>query len=49
MESGASTNGNLDAMVEQLEILAQRIKRKNGKVQELQKENERMGKQLEEV
>ncbi len=49
MERGASTNGDLDAVAEQLEMLAQRIKKKNGEVQELQKENERMAKQLEET
>jgi predicted ATP-grasp superfamily ATP-dependent carboligase len=48
MENGAPTNGDLDAVVEQLEMLAQKI-RKNGEVQELQKENERMVKQLEET
>ncbi len=48
MENGAPTNGDLDAVVEQLEMLAQKI-RKNGEVQELQKENERMAKQLEET
>ncbi len=47
MEKGASANGDLDAVAEQLEMLAQRIKKKNGEVQELQKENERMVKQLE--
>jgi hypothetical protein len=35
MESGASTNGDLDAVVEQLEMLAQRIRKKNGEVQKL--------------
>jgi len=30
-------------------MLAQRIKKKNGEVQELQKENERMAKQLKET
>jgi hypothetical protein len=35
MERGASTNGDLDAVAEQLEMLAQRIKKKNGEVQEL--------------
>ncbi len=49
MESGASINGDLNVVVEQLEMLAQRIKKKNGEVQELQKENERMAKQLEET
>ncbi len=46
MESGASTDGDLDVVVEQLEMLAQRTKKKNGEVQEIQKENERMAKQL---
>ncbi len=36
MESGASINGDLNVMAEQLEMLAQRIRRKNGEVQELQ-------------
>jgi hypothetical protein len=36
-------------VVEQLEMLAQMIKKKNGEVQELQKINERMAKQLEET
>jgi len=49
MENGASTNGNLDAVVEELEMLVRRIKKKNGEVQELQKENERMVKQLKET
>ncbi len=49
MENVASTNGDLDAVVEQLEMLAHKIKRKNGEVQELQNENERMAKQLEET
>lgn len=49
MENGASTNEDLDAVVEELEMLAQRIKKKNGEVQELQKENGRMAKQLEET
>jgi predicted RNA-binding protein with PIN domain len=49
MESGASTNGHLDVVAEQLEMLAQMIRKKNGEVQELQKENERMAKQLDEV
>jgi hypothetical protein len=35
MESGASTNEDLDVVVEELEILAQRIKKKNGEIQEL--------------
>jgi hypothetical protein len=35
MESNASTNGNLDAVVEQLEMLAQKIYKKNGEVLEL--------------
>ncbi len=48
MESGASTNEDLDAMDEELEMLAQRI-RKKGEIQELVKENERMAKQLEET
>jgi DNA-binding protein H-NS len=39
----------LDAVVAQLEMLPQKIKKKNGEVQELQKENERMAKQLEEA
>jgi hypothetical protein len=37
MESGASTNGDLDAMDDQLEMLAYRIKKKHGEVQKLQK------------
>jgi peptidoglycan hydrolase CwlO-like protein len=37
MESGASTDGDLDAMDKQLEMLAQRIRKKHGEVQELQK------------
>ncbi len=37
MENGASTNGDLDAVAEQLEMLAQKIKKKNGEVKELQK------------
>lgn len=49
MESGASTNEDLDVVVEQLEMLAQRIRKNNGEVQELQKENEKMAKQLEET
>ncbi len=49
MENSASTNGDLDVVVEQLEMLAQKIKKKNGEVLELQKENEKMGKQLEET
>jgi hypothetical protein len=32
MESGVSTNGDLDAIAEQLEMLAQKIKKKNGEV-----------------
>jgi hypothetical protein len=32
MESSASINGDLDAVVEQLEMLAQNIKKKNGEV-----------------
>jgi hypothetical protein len=32
MESGASTSGDLDVMVEQLEMLAQRVMKKNGEV-----------------
>ncbi len=35
MESGASTNEDLDAMAKELEMLAQRTKKKNGEVQEL--------------
>ncbi len=46
MKNGASTNEDLDAVVEELDMLAQRIRKKNGEVQELQKENERMAKQL---
>jgi TolA-binding protein len=49
MESGASTNEDLDVVAEQLEMLAQRIRKNNGEVQELQKENEKMEKQLEET
>jgi predicted RNA-binding protein with PIN domain len=49
MESGAPANGDLDVVVEQLEMLAQKIRKKNGEVQKLQKENERMAKQLEET
>ncbi len=49
MENGASANGDLDVVAEQLEMLAQKIKKKNGEVQELQKENERMEKHLEET
>ncbi len=49
MESGASTNEDLDAMAKELEMLAQRTKKKNGEVQELQKENGKMAKQLEET
>jgi hypothetical protein len=30
MEGGASTNGDLDPVVEQLEMLAQKIRKKNG-------------------
>ncbi len=49
MENSASTNGDLDAVAKQLDILAQKMKKKNGEVLELQKENEKMGKQLEET
>ncbi len=49
MENGASTNGDLDAMVKQLEMLAQNIGKKNGEVRKLQKENEKMAKDLEET
>jgi hypothetical protein len=35
MESDASTNGDLDARAKQLEMLAQRIRKKNGEVQKL--------------
>jgi hypothetical protein len=35
MESGPSTNGDFDAIVEQLEMLAQNIRKKNGEVQKL--------------
>ncbi len=49
MENSASTNGYLDVMVEQLEMLAQKIPKKNDEVFQLQKENEKMAKQLEET
>jgi hypothetical protein len=49
MESGASTNEDLDVVDEELEMLAQRIRKKKGEVQKLVKENERMAKQLEET
>jgi len=49
MENGASTNEDLDVVAEQLEMLAQRIRKNNGEVQELQKKNEKMAKQLEET
>jgi hypothetical protein len=32
MENNASTNEDLDVVVEQLEMLAQKIKKKNGEV-----------------
>jgi hypothetical protein len=35
VEDGASSNGDLDVMAKQLEMLAQRVRKKNGKVQEL--------------
>jgi hypothetical protein len=35
MENSASTNGDLDVMVEQLEMLAQKIKKENGEVLKL--------------
>jgi hypothetical protein len=35
MESGASTNEDLDVVVKELEMLAHRINKKNGEVQEL--------------
>jgi hypothetical protein len=35
IKNGASTNGDLDAVAEQLEMLAQNIKKKNGEVQKL--------------
>jgi hypothetical protein len=41
MENSASTNGDLDEVAKQLEMLAQNIKRKNGEVLELQKEMRR--------
>ncbi len=44
MESGASINVDVDVVVEQLEMLAQMMNKKNGEVQEMQKENERMAK-----
>ncbi len=49
MENGASTNGDLDVVVEQLEMLAHKIRKKSGEVQQLQKENERMEKKLKET
>jgi peptidoglycan hydrolase CwlO-like protein len=49
MESSASIDGDLDIMDEQLEMLAQNIKKGNGEVHKLQKENERMEKKLEET
>jgi hypothetical protein len=49
MESGASTNEDSDVVDEELEMLAQRIRKKKGEVQKLVKENERMAKQLEET
>jgi hypothetical protein len=33
MENGASTNGDLDVVVEQLEMLAHKIRKKSGEVQ----------------
>ncbi len=47
IENSISTNGDLDVMVEQLEMLAQEIQKKNGEVLELEKENEKMEIQLE--
>ncbi len=44
MKNGASTNGDLNVVAKQLEMLAQKIKKKNSEVQKLQKENERMEK-----
>jgi hypothetical protein len=35
MENSASTNGDLDAVAKQLDILAQKMKKKNGEVLEL--------------
>jgi hypothetical protein len=35
MKSSASTTGDLDAVVEQLEMLAQKIRKKNGEVLKL--------------
>ncbi len=49
MESSISTNGDLDVVVEQLEMLAQKIQKKNGEVLKLQKENEKMEIQLKET
>jgi CHAT domain-containing protein len=49
MESSASTNGDLDVMVEQLEMLVQMIRKKTNERFELQQENEKMAKQLEQT
>jgi hypothetical protein len=49
MESNASTNGDLDVVAEQIKMLAQKIKKKYGEILELQKENEKMAKQLKET
>jgi hypothetical protein len=35
INSGASTNGDLDVVAEQLEMLAHKIRKKNGEVQKL--------------